>query len=523
MEQVATDGVSVKLSKKDLLDAKADLKRVEVALLPETATQAGILGELISFFLAFCRRCEQVELTDFDEDTNRYWKVYDGQESLTMINRNFKTELALLHCAWSIINPAEPLMDCQGVNIDVLVGTKRVLENLLMILELLYQGNWAWCYKFVLEEVYEKVDGIDTKQFSFSWWCLSPKVVFKGIGESVHSLILTSGTLAPLKAFGPSLGISFEKTVECLHVINPHQILARKIVHSPSGFQLNGSFKNRETREYKDAIGESILEILRSTSQGALVFMPSYSMMHQMFIRWKETGLYKRLENVRTIFYEPRTSLDEIFMNSYYMSCFDPKPGLLFCIYRGKLSEGIDFANEQARTVICVGIPYPALFDPLVQEKKRCHPKGWYEIQAYRAINQALGRCIRHSKDWGGVYLLDSRISVEMLPKWFRGYLEYATDWSKLSKDIQDFFVLNQTVFCHSCGHGIEISKIVGCVNEMHQFCQSCYQKWFQKEEDNVLTMLQEGDVGLDCLVEDCPFKLSVDQVNELFQSFNLN
>ena len=57
----------------------------------------------------------------------------------------------------------------------------------------------------------------------------------------------------------------------------------------------------------------------------------------------------------------------------------------------------------------------------------------------------------------------------------------------------------------------------------MHQFCQSCYQKWFQKEEDNVLTMLQEGDVGLDCLVEDCPFKLSVDQVNELFQSFNLN
>ena len=93
VEQVATDGVSVKLSKKDLLDAKADLKRVEVALLPETATQAGILGELISFFLAFCRRCEQVELTDFDEDTNRYWKVYDGQESLTMINRNFKTSV----------------------------------------------------------------------------------------------------------------------------------------------------------------------------------------------------------------------------------------------------------------------------------------------------------------------------------------------------------------------------------------------------------------------------------------------
>ena len=53
--------------------------------------------------------------------------------------------------------------------------------------------------------------------------------------------------------------------------------------------------------------------------------------------------------------------------------------------------------------------------------------------QAYRAIAQALGRCIRHSGDYGAVFLLDSRhcddgspnngvpVAHKNLPKWMRG------------------------------------------------------------------------------------------------------
>ena len=32
----------------------------------------------------------------------------------------------------------------------------------------------------------------------------------------------------------------------------------------------------------------------------------------------------------------------------------------------------------------------------LCQKKKLLNGDEWYEIQAYRAVNQALGRCIRH-------------------------------------------------------------------------------------------------------------------------------
>ena len=36
----------------------------------------------------------------------------------------------------------------------------------------------------------------------------------------------------------------------------------------------------------------------------------------------------------------------------------------------------------------------------------------WYEIQAFRALNQALGRCIRHRKDWGAILMVDDRLVI---------------------------------------------------------------------------------------------------------------
>ena len=89
----------------------------------------------------------------------------------------------------------------------------------------------------------------------------------------------------------------------------------------------------------------------------------------------------------------------------------DKVDGALFiAVCRGKVSEGLDFADNNARAVICVGIPFPNWKDPKVElkmkynDKKRSKDENilqgrqWYEIQAFRALNQALGRCIRHRK-----------------------------------------------------------------------------------------------------------------------------
>ncbi|MEW5308937.1 MAG: hypothetical protein WDW38_000857 [Sanguina aurantia] len=134
-------------------------------------------------------------------------------------------------------------------------------------------------------------------------------------------------------------------------------------------------------------------------------------------------------------------------VDSYLEAVDSGGGGLMIAVHRGKLSEGIDFKDRHARGVLLVGIPLPAWGDP----KGACNtstaiPHGsgsggggssgsssdlplngnqWYELQAFRAVNQAVGRCIRHKLDFGAIVLMDERFSRAhntcKLSKWVRG------------------------------------------------------------------------------------------------------
>lgn len=95
---------------------------------------------------------------------------------------------------------------------------------------------------------------------------------------------------------------------------------------------------------------------------------------------------------------------------------------MLMCVCRGKLSEGIDFIDDAARAIFVVGIPYPCVNDPRVVQKQEYldlkHKEEpnfeidgakWYKLQASRTVNQAIGRVIRHIRDYGAVFLCDER------------------------------------------------------------------------------------------------------------------
>lgn len=97
----------------------------------------------------------------------------------------------------------------------------------------------------------------------------------------------------------------------------------------------------------------------------------------------------------------------------------------MYCVCRGRASEGIDFPDHHCRAVVFVGIPFPNIGDPILIEKKEHFWKlekmrqkekseittisweKWYFNGTIRAINQSLGRLIRHSKDYGMLFLLD--------------------------------------------------------------------------------------------------------------------
>lgn len=60
-------------------------------------------------------------------------------------------------------------------------------------------------------------------------------------------------------------------------------------------------------------------------------------------------------------------------MQDYYSKVRDPqyKGAIFMGVCRGKVSEGLDFADYNGRAVIITGLPYPPLKDPKVVLKKR--------------------------------------------------------------------------------------------------------------------------------------------------------
>lgn len=111
-------------------------------------------------------------------------------------------------------------------------------------------------------------------------------------------------------------------------------------------------------------------------------------------------------------------------MGTFYSNIDCGRGAVFFAVCRGKVSEGLDFSDKKGRTVIITGIPYPPFKDPRVVLKRqylddlgKTAARGasiltgdeWYNQQASRAVNQAIGRVIRHRNDYGAILLFDDR------------------------------------------------------------------------------------------------------------------
>lgn len=59
-------------------------------------------------------------------------------------------------------------------------------------------------------------------------------------------------------------------------------------------------------------------------------------------------------------------------MAKYYEKIKEKRSGAcMFAVCRGKISEGIDFADDNGRAVIVTGLPFPLYTDPKVILKRR--------------------------------------------------------------------------------------------------------------------------------------------------------
>lgn len=149
-------------------------------------------------------------------------------------------------------------------------------------------------------------------------------------------------------------------------------------------------------------------------------------------------------------------------MLEYYAKINDPacKGAIFMAVCRGKVSEGLDFADANGRAVFIIGLPYPPLKDAKVILKKKyidgndknkeLTGQRWYRLEATRAVNQAIGRVIRHRNDYGVIILLDDRFNdvhvQNEMSLWLRKHIKI-TNYQEAVRHVRDFFRVAQEKF----------------------------------------------------------------------------
>ncbi|XP_029968849.1 regulator of telomere elongation helicase 1 [Salarias fasciatus] len=300
-----------------------------------------------------------------------------------------------------------------------------------------------------------------------SYWCFSPGFSMQDlVNQGVRSIILTSGTLSPLTSFTSEMRIQFPVSLENRHVIERDQIFVSVIERGPDGVPLSSAFDRRFDPKNMASLGNTVANLSRVVPHGLLVFFPSFPVMEKTLDFWRTNGQANRIENVKPMFVEPKGkgTFTEV-IDGYYSKVNDPtsKGGSFFAVCRGKASEGLDFADTFGRGVVVTGLPFPPKLDPRVvlkmqflDEMSRKRVPGvkylsgqeWYRQQAFRAVNQAIGRVIRHKEDFGAIFLCDQRFkSADVrahLPSWVRPHVRPYDSFGNIVRDASQFFRVAQ-------------------------------------------------------------------------------
>ncbi|KAM9065972.1 regulator of telomere elongation helicase 1 isoform X3 [Sarcophilus harrisii] len=302
-----------------------------------------------------------------------------------------------------------------------------------------------------------------------SYWCFSPGFSMQElIQQEVRTIILTSGTLAPISSFTMEMQIPFPVCLENPHVIDKHQIWVGIVPKGPDGVFLSSAYDKRFSEECLSSLGKTIGNIARVVPHGLLIFFPSYPVMEKSLEYWRDHDFARKIEELKPVFVEPRSKggFTEV-IDAYYEKIICPKSnGAAFmAVCRGKASEGLDFADMNGRGVIITGLPFPPRMDPRVilkmqflDEMRGKSGTGgqylsgheWYRQQASRAVNQAIGRVIRHRQDFGAIFLCDHRFTNNdaraQLPSWVRPYVKVYDNFGHIIRDAAQFFRVAQKI-----------------------------------------------------------------------------
>ncbi|KAL0127028.1 hypothetical protein PUN28_005395 [Cardiocondyla obscurior] len=290
---------------------------------------------------------------------------------------------------------------------------------------------------------------------------LNPAAHFYDVVRDARSVVLAGGTMEPMSEFIDQLflmaGATSERiiTFSCDHVIPKENIISNVVVRGPTGIEFEFNFQNRQNTKLLDELGRALLNLCNIVPAGIVVFFPSYNYEDIVFKHLDKSGIISKISVKKRIFREPKlASQVNVILDQYAHSIKNPQSpcngALLFSVVGGKLSEGLNFSDDLGRCVIVVGLPYPNIKSPELQEKmrylneniKQDAGNNFYENSCMKAVNQCIGRSVRHINDYSTVILLDKRYrhKIQVLPQWIQRSVTINDSFGPVIGNVAKFF-----------------------------------------------------------------------------------
>ncbi|XP_022086709.1 ATP-dependent DNA helicase DDX11-like [Acanthaster planci] len=308
---------------------------------------------------------------------------------------------------------------------------------------------------------------------SIKFLLLNPAVHFTQVLQKARAVIVAGGTMQPVDEFKQQLlycgGVDEGRIVEfsCGHVIPPEQLLPIALAKGPSGVELDFTYQSRDLPKMMDEVGRVLINVSNVVPGGIVCFLPSYDYEKRLFNHWDSTSVIKRIEMRKRVFREPRKAGQADFVLGQYASFIEKcssggtwgsvNGAILLCVVGAKMSEGINFSDDLGRCVIMVGLPYANIKSPELKEKMdylnatmppidgKSAGQQHYDNICMKAVNQSIGRAIRHKGDYATILLLDQRYarpSVQgKLPGWIRQRMQITPRFGPAFAMISKFFV----------------------------------------------------------------------------------
>ena len=234
----------------------------------------------------------------------------------------------------------------------------------------------------------------------------------------------------------------------CGHIMPKENLIVWPLTRSSSDIAFDFTYSKRNLPVIIDALGQSLLRISGTVPDGMVVFFPSYSYLDQVVQVWQKEAargaktVWDLLSLHKPIFQETKdTAGVENLLREYTQSIDNSKGGLLLSVVGGKISEGINFADKLGRAIVVVGLPFPNVQSARWKAKLEYVEKStvdrggsrdegkaagreFYEYACMRAVNQSIGRAIRHQKDFATIVLLDRRYRTERISSKLPGWIK---------------------------------------------------------------------------------------------------